>query len=137
MVDYQELLTVASDKNLQRLVRESDIVMIGSVISIGEPPDGWSGFANSYQMVTYKVEKVLKGNYKEPEISILHIVVSGSLTAQEGETSSLSSELFAPKSKLIVCAQKTDSGDWKSLAENYGALPATPEWTKKIEAALR
>jgi hypothetical protein len=137
MIDYVELLTVASDESLQEQVRESDIVFIGSVISLGKPPNGWSGYGNSYQTVNYKVEKILKGTYTKPEISILHVVVFASLTAQEGDTSALSPELFALQSKLIVSARKTNDGEWKSLAENFGALPATAEWIKKIESALR
>lgn len=137
MINYQELLAVASDEALKEQIQASDLVFIGAVVSMGKPPVGWSGFGNTYQAVNYKIDRILKGSYHEPEISILHVLVFGSLTAQEGEQSALSPELFAIKSKLIVSAQKTDKGQWKSLFENYGALPATQEWIRKIESALR
>ena len=137
MVDYQELLSSVSDEYLRSLVQESHLVFIGSVISVGKPPRDWAGFGGAYQTVTYKVEKILKGETTESEISIVHSVVFGALTAQEGDTPGLSPELFAPKSKLIISAQRTQSGFWKSLAENYGALPATSDWQRKIESALK
>ncbi len=121
---------------LHELVRESHLVFIGTVLSLGKPPLDWSGYGSAYQTVNYKVEKILKGQHSTPEIAINHVVVYGSKTAQQGETPGLSPDLFAVNAKLIVSAQKTQSGVWKALAEDTGALPATQEWLQKMESAI-
>ena len=81
--------------------------------------------------------RIIKGQYGASEISVEHVVVYGSKTAQPGETPGLLSSMFSPNNELIVFARKTDSGKWKDTNEVHGALPATDEWQQKVEAALR
>jgi hypothetical protein len=129
-------IAVLEKEHLAELAQSSDLIFSGTVESIGNPPRDWSGYFNSYQEVRYKVEKVFKGQESGPEITIQHVIVYGGKTARTGEDPALSPELFFVKAKLIVCARKSQSGVYKSLDENYGALPATPEWINKIESAL-
>ena len=133
----QKVAPVITESYLRELSKSMDLVFVGTVASLGNPPSGWSGYAGSYQTVTYKVERILKGKYDTPQITIQHILVYGSNTAASGDKPGLSPELFAVKAKLIVSAQKIEEGRWKSLSEDAGALPATDEWLKKIESALR
>jgi hypothetical protein len=136
-MENEKISPVITEGYLRELSKEMDLIFVGAVVSVGKPPYGWSGYAGSYQTVTYKVEKVLKGKYDTPQISVEHIVVYGSNTAQSGERAGLASELFAPNAKLIVSVQKTEEGIWKALSEDASALPATDEWLRKMESALR
>ena len=136
-MENEKISPVITEGYLRELSKEMDLIFVGTVASVGNPPRGWSGYAGSYQTVTYKVEKVLKGKYDTPEISIQHIVVYGSNTAQDGDKPGLSSKLFAVKTKLIVSAQQSNEGRWKALSEDASALPATEDWLKKMESALR
>jgi hypothetical protein len=136
-MEAERISPVITEKTLRELVQESDLIFIGTVSSVGVPPQGWSGYAGAYQTVSYKIEKILKGQYEKPQISIHHVVVYGSNTAQEGDQPGLSSKLFAINAKLIVSAQKTDNDQWKALSEDAGALPATTEWMQKWESVLR
>ena len=130
-------VAVLETEHLRELANTSDLIFSGIVVSIGNPPGDWSGYFNSYQEVRYKVDRVFKGQESAPEISVQHVVVYGGKTAQTGEDPGLSSDLFAVKAQLIVSARRSQSGVYKSLDENYGAVPATPEWIKKIETASR
>lgn len=132
----QKISPVITESYLRELSQKSNLVFTGIVLSLETAPPNWSGYGGAYQTVNYKVEKILKGLHSAPEISIHHIVVYGSLTAQEGETPGLSPELFAVNAKLIVSAQKSEDGDWKCLSEDSGALPATSEWLQKMESAI-
>jgi len=136
-MENEKISPVITEGYLRELSKEMDLIFVGTVVSVGNPPHGWSGYGGSYQTVTYKVEKILKGKQETPQISVQHIVVYGSNTAQHGEKPGLSSELFAPNAKLIVSAQKTDEGRWKALSEDASALPATDEWLRKMESAIR
>jgi len=136
-MENEKISPVITEGYLRELSKGMDLIFVGTVVSIGNAPRGWSGYGGSYQTITYKVEKILKGQLETPQISVQHIVVYGSNTAQRGEKPGLSSELFATNAKLIVSAQKTDEGKWKALSEDASALPATDEWLKKMESALR
>jgi hypothetical protein len=136
-MENEKISPVITEGYLKELSKEMDLIFVGSVLSVGKPPRGWSGYGGSYQTVQYKVEKILKGQLEEPQITIQHIVVYGSNTAQEGDKPGLSPELFSVNAKVIVSSQKTESGTWKSLSEDAGALPATQDWLQKMESALR
>jgi len=131
-----EEFVLTEQESLQQFVRKSDLVFVGVLLSLGKPPLYWSGGSNAYQTAKYKVERILKGQYGASEISIDHVLVWGSRTAESGETPGLSRNLFAVNSRLIVGARRADSGIWKALDEDYGALPATDEWIRKINSAL-
>ncbi|MCI0413689.1 hypothetical protein L0222_12925 [bacterium] len=128
-------LARTEEEYLKDMTETSDLVFIGVVVGLGKPPLFWSGHSNAYQAARYKIEKILKGKYDAPEISVDHVLVYESSTAQPGETPHLSRALFATNSQLIVSANNTSKG-WKSLNEEYGALPANEEWLQKIKAAM-
>jgi hypothetical protein len=130
-------LARTEEQYLKDLAETSDLIFVGVVLNLGKPPLFWSGHSNSYQSARYKVEKLLKGKHEAPEISVDHVLVYESSTAQQGETPHLSRTLFGVNSRLIVSAHKTTRGEWKALNEEYGALPATEEWLQKINTALR
>ena len=130
-------LARTEEQYLKDLTETSDLIFVGVVLGLGKPALFWSGHSNSYQAARYKVEKILKGQYDASEISVDHVLVYGSSSAQPGETPHLSRTLFGVNSKLIVSAHKTARGEWKALNEEYGALPATEEWLQKIDVALR
>ena len=129
-------LELTEKQSLEELAARSDLIFIGVVLRLEKPPQNWSGYLTEYQTAQYRVERLLKGAYPAPEISVDHVVVSGSKTAA-AESPALSSSLFSREAKLIVSVRKADNGLWKSLDEDYGALPATPEWIGKMESALR
>jgi hypothetical protein len=123
------------EERFAELVRESNIIFIGVVKEVGSAPRFWSGRIPSYQTVKYTVEDVLKGD-PISEITVAHVVVSGSKTARKDEPG-LSRSLFRKENRLIVIAAKTDQGEWKSLHENLGAVPHSKETFKKIKSFLR
>ena len=130
-------LAMTEEESLKDLVKRNNLIFIGSLIELGKPPNDWSGCGNSFQSAKYKILRIIRGQYGASEISVEHVVVYGSKTAQPGETPGLSSSMFSPNNELIVFAKKTDSGRWKDTNEVYGALPATDEWQKKVESAIR
>ena len=124
-------------ERLQRITQKSDLIFIGTVLEVGDPPKDWSGYFSAYQTVRYKVDQILKGEYGAAEISIDHIVVSGSKTADGGEVPKLSSTIFYPGASLIVSAQRAgDTGIWKSLNEVIGAVPNSADWLRRVGALL-
>ncbi|HSP06176.1 MAG TPA: hypothetical protein VLR94_03320 [Acidobacteriota bacterium] len=129
-------LELTEEQNLEELAAQSDLIFVGVVLQLGRPPQNWSGHLTEYQTVQYRVERLLKGKHAAEGISVDHVVVSGSKTAAE-KSPALSPSLFSVNAKLIVSARKANSGLWKALDENYGAIPATPEWIAKVESALR
>ena len=123
-------------ERLQRITQKSDLIFIGIVIDAGIPPTGWSGCFSTYQTVRYKVEQILKGQYGEPEISVDHIVVHGSKTAEPGETPKLSTSIFYPGANMIVSALRPDADHWTSLNEVIGAVPNSADWLRRVEVLL-
>ncbi|HSE41654.1 MAG TPA: hypothetical protein VLH08_12905 [Acidobacteriota bacterium] len=123
-------------ERLQRITQESDLIFVGTVIEVGPPPKDWSGYMSSYQTVRYKIEQILKGQYDAPEISIEHIVVHGSKTAEPGETPKLSTAIFYPGASLIVSAGRPDVNRWTSGNEVIGAVPNSADWLRRVEALL-
>ncbi len=130
-------LAMTEEESLKDLVKRNNLIFIGSLLELGKPPNDWSGCGNAFQSAKYKIVRIIKGQYGASEISVEHVVVYGSKTAQPGETPGLLSSMFSPNNELIVFARKTDSGKWKDTNEVHGALPATDEWQQKVEAALR
>jgi hypothetical protein len=60
-------------------IKPSDekILFEGRVLKIGEKNELMSGVFASYQLMEYKVVKVLKGNYADNKIVVDHLVLSG------------------------------------------------------------
>jgi hypothetical protein len=129
-------LAMSEEDSLKALAKKNNLIFIGSLMELGNPPNDWSGCGNSYQRAKYKIVRLIKGQYGASEISVDHVVVYGSKTAQAGETPELSRSMFSPNNELIVFARKTDSGHWRDTSEDLGVLPATEEWQQKVEHAL-
>lgn len=123
------------EERFAELISESNIIFIGVVQEIGAQPSFWSGRFPSYQTVKYRVEEVIKGD-RISEITVSHVVVSGSKTARRDEPG-LSPSLFQQGNRLIVIAVVTENGEWKSLDENMSALPHSEETLDKIKKLLR
>src|SRR5687767_4079758 len=99
--DTKRRIPAITAETLRNVVRESDLIFVGTVTSLGKAPSGWSGFGSAFQTVHYQIEKVLKGQQSGPEISVQHVVVSESLTAREDDVPGLSPQLFSEKARLI------------------------------------
>jgi hypothetical protein len=123
-------------ERLQRITKESDLIFIGTILEVGTAPKDWAGYISSYQTVRYKVDQILKGQYGAPEISVEHIVVHGSKTAEPGETPKLASTIFYPGASLIVSAGRPDATRWTSGNEVIGAVPNSADWLKRVEVLL-
>ena len=121
---------------LKEFVQQNDLIFVGVVERLGDPPANWSGRVPAFQQVHYRVEKVIKGDWNAQEIDVEHVVVSNSPTAEPGDSPRLSSKLYANGAKLIVSAMKTQEGRWRSMSERRGALAYSDETLKKIEALL-
>lgn len=123
-------------ERLQRITQQSDLIFIGTVTEVGPAPKEWSGYFSSYQTVHYKIDQILKGQHETPEISIDHIVVFGSKTAESGETPKLSTAIFYPGANLIVSAERTDGTHWSSGNEVIGAVPYSDDWVRRVGSLL-
>jgi hypothetical protein len=119
-------------------VQKADIVLVGEVQSLGEPPVAWSGIAAAYQGVRYRIVRVLKkaGNVKEGDtIEVFHLVVGNSVTAHP-ERPGLNESLFRPGLQMIVFVQ-AKNGRLQTFDENYGVLPAEPRTLEAVTSAIR
>ncbi len=137
--DFEKQIGSAALKEqarLQRITKESDLIFIGTVVEVGTAPKDWAGYASSYQTVRYKVEQIVKGQYGTPEISVDHIVVHGSKTAEPGETPKLATSIFYPGASVIVSAVRSDADHWKSLNEVIGGVPNSADWLRRVEGLL-
>jgi hypothetical protein len=123
-------------ERLQRVTQNSDLIFIGTIIDAGTPPNEWSGYFSSYQTVRYKVQQILKGKNEATEISVDHVVVHGSKTAEPGETPKLATGIFYPGASLIVSAVRSDADHCKSLNEVIGAVPNSADWLRRVEVLL-
>lgn len=121
------------EERLAEIVRESNIVFIGTVTELGAPPKFWSGRFPSFQKVTYQVEEVLKGN-KVSQITVAHIVVAKSKTGRSDEPG-LSPALFQKGNRLIVIVVERE-GELRSMDEDLGAVAYSEEALKKIKKVL-
>ena len=122
-------------ERLQRITNESDLIFIGTVIDIGAPPKTWSGYCSSYQKVRYKIDQILKGQHETPEITIDHVVVFESRTAEPGDTPKLKTAIFYPGANLIVSAERSNDR-FVSGNEVIGAVPNSAEWLRRVENLL-
>jgi hypothetical protein len=137
-MNIQKLTSPAmqEQERLQRITQKSDLIFIGTILDAGTPPKDWSGYFSAYQTVRYKVDQVLKGKNAAEEISVDHIVVHGSKTAEPGETPKLATGIFYPGASLIVSAVKPDADHCKSLNEIIGAVPNSADWLRRVEVLL-
>jgi hypothetical protein len=120
---------------LAELCSESPSIAIAEVVSVGAPPQGWSGRAPAFQKVTYQVKETIKGPKLKGKIDVLQAVVRGSPTAAQGDEPGLSRGLFKTGNALVLFLDRRDDGTLVSLDERIGASPATPEWVAQVRAA--
>jgi hypothetical protein len=118
------------------LVKQHELIFVGVVLELGEPPTHWSGRVTAYQRVRYRVERTVYGEWSAPEIDVEHVVVRRSATAEPGQQPSLSFKLYGIGSKLIVSAVRARDGRWRSLSERFGALPYSKETLAELQAEL-
>ena len=128
-MDANEILTNSAaakdEENIKKAIAENDLIFVGSVIDLGEPPSYWSGYFPAYQSVRYEVEQVLKGHWTEKQITADHVVVQNSKTAEPGSDPRLSSKFFSVGTRIIVFAMKAKDGSWKNLHQQWGVHPAS------------
>jgi len=137
------------DKELLRVVKQSDDVIIGEVIDTRSEQLGrfWSGWVPSIEHVRYKVVEVLKGEVKSAEIDAGHFVVCNSRTADKSEPR-LSPVLFKPGNRILLSLSRENSlgcmaqhapSNVEALCspdENYGAVLADPKLVEEVKKSL-
>jgi hypothetical protein len=136
-----------SDESITRLSDEAELVFLGEVEVVGNSWGFWSGIAPNLQKVQYKVIEVLKGQYSEAAISVGHLVVKNSSTA-DNDKARLSPYLFAHGNLLIVFVKKMDKADknnfgdlgddsYLSLDEHCGVISVKSKDSKTIRKIQR
>ncbi len=122
---------------LVELCRSAAKVWLGTVVSVGPAPKNFSGRVASYQSVTYAVKRTLKGAETTGEVTVLHLVVKSSATAEPGDVPSLSKKHFKVGAELVVIAEKNDAQQWLCMDESIGSNEASADWVKTVQAACR
>lgn len=113
-------------------IERADLAFKGRVVSLGVAPNAWSGVLAIYQPVTWRVERVYRGDaaLAGTELVVRHVLVAGSRTAQASPPG-LNPTMFAVESEWIVLAT-TVGGPPTCLSENDGIVAPSAE----VEAAL-
>lgn len=86
---------------IAKLTRQADTVVVAEVTDAGRSPGFWSGQITAQQRITYRVNTVLKGEFKVAEFSVDYYVVHGSRLSEK-ETPQLSRALFTKGNKLLL-----------------------------------
>jgi hypothetical protein len=119
---------------MDELVRRAELIFVGLVDQIGQPPFAWSGVGKALQSVTYRVERVLKGSFTDPTIEVLHVVLEGAADANpDPQRPGLDENLVAPANRLIVFASfELDPADhdqqrrrWEDVGDGEGVKAHT------------
>src|SRR5687767_7374990 len=97
-------ITPTEEDLLKQAIQENELIFVGSVLDVGDPPSYWSGYFPAYQTVRYKTETLVKGSVTDPQINVDHVVVQNSKTAESGDTPGLSRKMFLTGAKIIVFA---------------------------------
>jgi hypothetical protein len=118
----------------ERPDQSRELIFVGTVESIGPPPDHWRGPLASYQEVRYRVEETIKG-IAGPRLLVIHTVVKGSPTAEPGDVPGLSSSLFFGGARLLVMGVEHAGGWCYAPSEYFGAMPYSRLLVEKIRAA--
>lgn len=100
-----------SPKRLRKLAAKSNIIARGEVVNVKpHQVNCWSGTLICMADVTYDIKQVLKGNVKDEQIVVEHVLVSNSLTADVNmDVPRLSPTLFRKGNVLLLFleAQRT------------------------------
>ncbi|MEZ5421911.1 MAG: hypothetical protein R2682_02295 [Pyrinomonadaceae bacterium] len=108
-----------SEKDVTKVAEAADVIAIGEVSCVGEPPNVWSGTVLSAQKVRYRVVSILKGTISTAYIDVAHYVVNNSETA-DTKVPRLDRKLFTSGNRLILFL-KEDTG------KGYLYIPETEE----------
>ena len=133
-------------ENLQKFVSSTPYIVEAEIEDVSKPPTNWSrSFIFNYQIVTYKVNKVLKGSDVADTISVGHAIVKG-LSTVDGKNPQLSRDIFFVGSKLILFVDATNSktnsipGNKKSeFIESDGnciEMPSSESNIKRVNSIL-
>lgn len=106
---------------MDRLERE--LIFVGTVDMVGQPPERWSGLNAAYQTVRFRVDETIRGLAPGPEIVVRYPVVKESMTAEPGDVPSLSRRLFGAGTRLVVMAIEDRATLQFIASEHFGALP--------------
>jgi hypothetical protein len=123
-------------EELVRTAKASELVFVGTVLSTGEPPSYSSGMIPAYQEVTYRVGEVLKGRVAQAEVTVSHVVVEDSATAEPGDVPELSRSLFAKGNRLLVFAVRGPEDAWVGWNDLGGAVPYNADALRSIRSGL-
>lgn len=116
----------------EKLLTDSDLIVVGTIREIGPAPAGWSGGATSYQAVTYSVVDVLKGRWPLSEIVIHYPVVANSTTGKpSSEKPGLNERVFRVDHQYIATANIARHRDYYYVLRhghsNVAPKEATPD----------
>ena len=113
---------------------ESELIFVGRVESVDDPPALWSGYFPSYQQVHYVLEEAIKGEAESP-LAVSHAVVRNSPTAEPGGRPGLATSLFAKGARLVVMGMMTPDGRCVAASEHFGAMPYSVLLVEEVRAA--
>jgi hypothetical protein len=131
--DFLNARVTEIDSNIEA----ASLIFRGRILSIGEPPLDWSGFARYFQVVTYTVERVLKGALTTASVSVRHTVVFGSRHAiPVFETPGLNPQIFSSGAILIVFATVPEPGILEDVNSELGTIPFSIQNEQAVEVMI-
>jgi hypothetical protein len=146
---YTSEVRICRENILRRNIEESELIILGEIADV-VPPDvsAWSGPMVFFQKVQYEVKKVLKGQFSQSEIRVMHYLVYGSRTAnKDSNVPELSSDFFKINNQLLLLLRtkeiptKTDNGIvsknyYVTIDETCGVFPPDSALFKKVEKMI-
>jgi hypothetical protein len=133
---FEALSIPAGDALFVARLGDAKAVFVGVLDHVGPPPKAFSGYKMATQELTYRVERVLRGQVDEPLMTVHHIVVAGS-PALDGQRPALRPEVLKIGQRYIVAVGGTAEGKRVTANENVPPVVATPDNLARVEAALR
>ncbi len=99
-------------------IRKAKVVVFGRVAEVHESPGIWCGIAETWQEVTWKVERVVDGRLSETSVRVAHLLVAKSRLV-DAETPRLDPGLVhSGATALLFLTRRGDR--WFVLDEDYG-----------------
>lgn len=135
--------------NLDALIKQSSVILIGEVEEIGPSPGFWSGYVQFSQTVKYKKVNVLKGEISNQGFVVHHLIYTGSPVVQENQPK-LKKDFFVKGKKLILFVDQVNgqnrpvSFGKKNLKRNefvcesykFGTIEYSSEFVDEIRKKL-
>lgn len=115
-----------------RWIGRSDVVFIGDVAEMGPAPRGYSGAFVSYQTVTYRIRRILKGVREESTLKVFY-PIWGDNEIEESGRPALSKRYFREGRVFIVFASVEEQGKLGRRLKSVGLLPHSARaevWTE-------